>query len=214
MQRAVTIPRAILDLIDAMSAAVVVLYIIREVGMDVAQLGIAFAISSLGFVVGSVVAPRVARRLGIGGSIVLGLALVGVSPYTMLVASRAHADVTNIMCFILPGWIGGFGGIVQYSGLSALRQQITPDELLGRVFATASTLGRVLWVIGAIGAGLVAQAIGLRETMIVIAVAYGVPVLYALASPLRSAQGEIPTDDESRVPTPEEEVSDVRRSDA
>jgi MFS family permease len=214
MQRAVTIPRAILDLIDAMSAAVIVLYIIREVGMDAAQLGIAFAISSLGFVLGSVVAPRIARRLGIGGSIVLGLALVAVSPYSMLVASRSHTDLTNVLCFILPGWIGGFGGIVQYSGLNALRQQITPDELLGRVFATARTLGETLFVIGAIGGGLLAEAVGLRPTLIVIAVGYAVPVLYALASPLRTARGAIPADDDARAPAPEEELNDVRRSDA
>jgi MFS family permease len=213
MQRAVTAPRAILDLVDAMTAAVIVLYIIREVGMNAAQMGIAFAISSLGFVVGSVVAPRIARRLGIGPSIVLGLAFVAVSPYTMLIASRSHADVTNIACFIVPGWVGGFGGVVQFSGLSALRQQITPDELLGRVFATARTLGETLFVIGAIGGGLLAEAVGLRSTVIVIALGYAVPVLYALASPLRTARGEIPADDDAATP-PGEELNDVRRSDA
>jgi MFS family permease len=104
----------------------------------------------------------------------------------------------NVLFFILPGWIGGFGGMVQFIGLSTLRQQITPEAMLGRVFASASVLGRILWVIGAIGGGLLAQAIGLRPTMVVAAIGYGIPVLYALVSPLRTARGEIPDPDAAR----------------
>jgi MFS family permease len=78
MQRALTIPRALLDFFDALSTTVLVLYIIREVRLTPPLMGLAFALSSVGFVAGSLVAPRVERRLDIGGMIVLGLFLVAV----------------------------------------------------------------------------------------------------------------------------------------
>jgi MFS family permease len=193
MQRAITTPRAILDLIDATSSSIFVIYVIREVELDAAQLGLSLALSSIGFVLGSIFAPRIVKRLGIGGAIVLGLAMVGASPYTMILANRSHADVTNIAFLTLPGWIGGFGGIVQWIALATLRQQRTPDDLLGRVFASASVLGRILWVVGSIGGGFLAEAIGLRPVIVVCAIAYGIPLFFALSSPLRTArsQGEV-----------------------
>ena len=69
MQRAVTIPRAILDFLDAFSLSVVVIYVIRVVDLSPGLMGLAFALSAVGFVVGSTIAPRFQRRFGIDGAI-------------------------------------------------------------------------------------------------------------------------------------------------
>ena len=187
MQRAVTIPRAILDFFDAYSLSVVVIYVIREIGLSPGLMGLAFAIGAVGFVVGSVVAPRVERRLGIGGAILFGLALVGASPYTMVIAHPGLPDAVNVLFFAMPGLIGGFGGVIQHIGLQALRQSITPERLLGRVYASAGVLGRVMTALGALVGGFIGDAIGLRPAVALLAVGYGVPFLYALTSPLRHA---------------------------
>jgi hypothetical protein len=142
MQRAVTIPRAILDFLDAFSLSVIVIYVIREVGLSPGLMGLAFALSSVGFVIGSIVAPAFERRFGVDGAIMWGLALIGASPYTMVAASDALPDWVNVSFFALPGLIGGFGGVIQHAGLQAIRQSITPEHLLGRVYASASFLGR------------------------------------------------------------------------
>ena len=188
MQRAITVPRLILDFIDAMSAAVFAIYVIREVRLSAALFGLALALSSVGFVVGSGVAPKIERRAGIGSMIVIGLLLVAVSPYTMVIANRAFADPVNVVLLAMPGWIGGLGGIVQFVGLSTLRQSITPGAVLGRVFASASVAGRLMTLAGALTGGFLAEAIGLRPTIAVAAVAYSVPFFYALVSPLRTAE--------------------------
>jgi MFS family permease len=187
MQRAITIPRAWLDLIDALSATIVVLYIIRDVRLTPSLMGLAFALSSAGFLAGSIIAPRVERRLGTGGAIVLGLGLVGASPYTMVIANDGLPDAVNVLFFALPGFIGGTGGVIQWIGLSSLRQSITPERLLGRVYASAGVLGEILTVAGALLGGLLGQTLGLRPAIAVAAVAYGVPFLYSLVSPLRHA---------------------------
>ena len=189
LQRALTIPRAILDFFDAFSLSVVVIYVIRVVGLSPGLMGLAFALSAVGFVVGSVVAPRVERRMGVGSTILFGLALVGASPYTMVIANRGLPDAVNVLFFAMPGLIGGFGGVIQHIGLQAVRQSVTPEHLLGRVYASASVLGHVMMVLGALVGGLIGETVGLRPAVAVLAVGYGVPFFYALASPLRTAPG-------------------------
>jgi MFS family permease len=187
MQRAITTPRLILDFIDALAAAIFVIYAIREVGLNSALLGTALALAAIGFVVGSLVAPRIERRIGVGAMIVLGLGMVAASPYTMIVAHRGLPNIVNVLFLAIPGWVGGLGGVVQFVGLSSLRQAITRERLLGRVFASASVAGRILTVLGALAGGLLGETIGLRPTITVAAVAYSIPFLYSLRSPLRRA---------------------------
>lgn len=191
LQRAVTVPRVILDFFDAFSTTIVVIYIIRDIRLTPALMGLAFALSSMGFMVGSLVAPRIERKLGVGATIVLGLALVGASPYTMVIANRSFPSAVNVAFFALPGLIGGFGGIIQFVGLQALRQSITPERLLGRVYASASVLGRIMAVIGALLGGFLGERLGLRTAVAVAAVGYGIPFLYSLASPLRTASSRV-----------------------
>jgi MFS family permease len=200
MQRAITIPRAILDFFDAFSLTVIVIYVIREVGLSPGLMGLAFALSSVGFVVGSLVGPRFERRVGVGGTILWGLALVGASPYTMVAANSGLPDWVNVLFFALPGLIGGFGGVIQHAGLQAIRQSITPERLLGRVYASASLLGRVLWLVGALTGGFVGEVVGLRPAVVVLALGYAIPFVYALFSPLRTADGAM----RSRTPEPVE----------
>jgi MFS family permease len=198
MQRAITIPRAMLDFFDAFSLAVIVIYVIREVGLSPGLMGLAFALSSVGFLVGSLVAPRFGRRVGLGGTILWGLGLVAASPYTMVAADRGLPDWVNVLFFALPGLIGGFGGVIQHAGLQAIRQSITPERMLGRVYASASLLGRVLWLVGALIGGFVGEVVGLRPAVVVLALGYSIPFVYALASPLRTADEAI----RSRTPGP------------
>jgi MFS family permease len=200
MQRAVTIPRAILDFFDSFSFSVVVIYVITVVGLSPGLMGLAFALSAVGFVVGSMVAPRFQRRFGVDGAIVWGLALVAASPYTMVVANSRLPDWLNVVFFAMPGLIGGFGGIIQHIGLQAVRHSITPERLLGRVYASAGVLGHVMMVVGALTGGFVGEIWGLRPAVVVLSIGYAVPFLYALSSPVRRTGEAI----RSRTPEPAE----------
>jgi MFS family permease len=200
LQRAITIPRAILDFFDAFSLSVIVIYVIRTVGLSPGLMGVAFSLSAVGFVVGSLVAPRFERRFGVVGAILWGLALIGASPYTMVAANRALPDWLNVLFFAMPGLIGGFGGVIQHAGYQAIRQSITPERLLGRVYASASLLGRVLWLVGALAGGVIGETVGLRPAVVILAIGYAIPFVYALSSPIRTA-GEAMR---SRTPEPAE----------
>jgi MFS family permease len=199
LQRAITIPRAILDFFDAFSLSVIVIYVIRDVGLSPGLMGLAFSLSAVGFVIGSVVAPGFERRFGIPGAIRWGLGLIAASPYTMVLANDALPAWVNVAFFALPGLIGGFGGVIQHAGYQAIRQSITPERLLGRVYASSSLLGRVLWLVGALVGGFLAEAMGLRPAVIVLALGYAIPFVYALSSPIRTASEAA----RSRTPAPD-----------
>jgi MFS family permease len=186
LQRSLTIPRAILDVVDATSLAVYFIYVIRLVGLTPGVLGTTFSLVSVGFVMGSLFAPRVERRVGAGRTALLGLAMVGASPYTMLLADRSHPTWLNVLFLVIPGLLGGSGGIIQYIAFNSIRQAITPQRMLGRVFATTGTLRGLLSIGGALLGGYLGGRIGLRQTIAVVCVGYAVPFVYALVAPFRT----------------------------
>ena len=110
LQRAITAPSAILALVDALSIAVYVIYLLRTVAMPAWALGVSFMFGSAGFLIGSAVAPRIERRLGAGRAALLGLGLVAASPFTMVLASADHPLWLNIAFFAVPGLLGGSAG--------------------------------------------------------------------------------------------------------
>jgi MFS family permease len=191
MQRAVTAPRVLLGFVDAMALAVYVLYVLREVELSAGALGVIFMFGSVGFLSGSFVAGRIERRLGAGWAAVLGLGLVGLSPFTMVLARAEYPLALNLFFLGLPGILGGFGGMIQYVMLSSIRQAITPTEMLGRVYASVGVLWGVMTVAGAFTGGLLGERIGLRPTIFVVACGYTVPLWLSLVSPLPRATTRI-----------------------
>jgi hypothetical protein len=68
---------------------------------------------------------------------------------------------------------------------SSLQQVVTPERLLGRVTAATRFIGWGVVPPAALGAGVLADAIGLRPTLFVAAVIAAVAFVYLLASPVR-----------------------------
>jgi MFS family permease len=187
MQRSVTAPLATLEFVNALSQAVYAIFVLRVVGLSAASLGIIFAVASVGFLAGSAVAPRIERRMGAGLAAILGLGLVAASPFTMVLAQADQPDWLNLVFLGLPGIIGGFGGILQWVMLSSIRQAITPERLLGRVYASVGVLGGILTIAGALTGGLLGETIGPRWTILVAALGYTVPFFWTLFGPVRYA---------------------------
>jgi MFS family permease len=198
MQRSITAPAVILEFVDALSLAVYAIFALRVVDLRPAALGIVFTTAGLGFLAGSAVAPRIGQRMRPGRAALLGLALVGASPFTMVLADADHPLVLNPIFLGLPGLVGGFGGVIQWVMLSSLRQAITPERMLGRVFASVGVLGGALGIAGALTGGYLGDEsrLGPRWTILVAAIGYTVPFFSSLFSPLRDATTERP--DEQR----------------
>jgi MFS family permease len=187
MQRAITAPQVLLYLVDALSLSVYVIFTLRVVGLSPASLGVVLMVGAASFLAGSAVAPRIERRIGAGRAALLGLALVGASPFTMLLAAESHPLWLNLFFLGFPALLGGFGGIIQAVMLISLRQAITPERAIGRVYGSIGVLGGLMTICGALIGGALGETIGPRLTILVAAFGYTVPFFWSLFTPLRTA---------------------------
>lgn len=68
------------------------------------------------------------------------------------------------------------------------RQAVAPDGMQGRMNSTIRTTNRIIFFFGALGAGLLATALGYQFTIGLAAAVFAVAALIIAFSPLRSAR--------------------------
>ncbi|TMC05164.1 MAG: MFS transporter [Chloroflexi bacterium] len=172
----------ILYLLVASASTLTVLYATRELGVDPALIGAAFAIGSVGTLAGALGAGAVTARFGIGRGL-LGAALVGgLSPLPLALATRSTGFVALLAAQVLLA----LGGTVYGIGQNSLRQAITPAELRGRMNGVMRFMGVGGQAVGSLAAGLLGQTIGLRPTMALAASGAVAAFLVLFLSPVRS----------------------------
>jgi MFS family permease len=172
------------QILHHMQIAVLILFATRDLSLSAGAIGLAYAFGGLGCVLASAGAQRLSARFGVGPVIVHGLVLtalgwqafglIGGPPWVATVALGAAMLVFD------------FGAVLYAINYLALRQAITPDHLLGRMTATMRFLTVAAAPLGSLVGGMLATAIGLRETLLTVG-ALGL-VLVAVAtlwSPVR-----------------------------
>ena len=177
--------------------AVFVLFVTRELGVAPGLLGLLFAGSGLGALVGASVAGALARRVG------LGRAIIG-PPVLSALGALSFAFVKGPATLAVPALIMGqvcygFGVMIFSVNTVSLRQAITPDRLLGRVNATMRFAFQSVLPVGAVVGGFLGTALGLRLTMLVGAGGMLLVVAALLLSPIRALRAQ-PTMVDSGIP--------------
>jgi MFS family permease len=160
-----------------MSNAFFALYILfgtRQLGLDAAQLGLVYG-------VGALVAPRVARRFGIGRAVVLG-ALLGAAEVVPVVFATPRNAVPLL---IFSSMLGNFGWVLYNVNETSIRQAITPLAQQGRMNATMGFIVSGILPLGALVGGSLGDMIGLRETIALAAIGSLLSVLWVAFSPVR-----------------------------
>jgi MFS family permease len=169
---------------DGARMAVLVLFLTRLLGIDAGGVGAIFTAASVGYLCGSLLPDRVARRIGLGRAILLGIVLGG--PCELLIAfATGSPPVAAAMAgggYFLANFTIPIYDVNQFS----LRQATTPLRLQGRVNATMRTLIRGSLPLGALAGGILAERIGLREVMIASTLGALFAFLAIWFSPVRS----------------------------
>ncbi len=171
------------NLFASVYQAVFVLYATRELSISAAALGGIFALSSVGGLLGALIASRVTRLLGVGPTIVASQIVAGLGVLMIGLASGPALLVIPILAVGQALWICTI--IVYDINSASLRQTITPDNLLGRVSATLRCLTWGFKPLGFLLGGLLGQAIGLRPTLVVAGAGVLLASLWVLLSPMR-----------------------------
>jgi MFS family permease len=130
--------------------------------------------------VGAVIAPWLAKRLGVGPAILLSIAVAGVGPFFVAGAAGSLAPALLALGF---GIMGG-GGVAYNINQVSVRQAICPRRLQGRMNASVRFLVWGTLPIGGFLGGVLGSTIGIRPTLWVAAVGQVTAFVWLLPSPI------------------------------
>ena len=156
--RSLAVMVGVANLASSATGAVLVLWAVgpaSAMGLTEAQYGLLLTAMAVGAVAGSLVATRVAARLG-------RTATLAVTILTSTLSLGAPALTTDAWLVAGANVLAGFGIAVWNVVTVSLRQQLTPDALLGRVNSAYRLLAWGTVPLGAGLGGLVGEAWGLR----------------------------------------------------
>jgi MFS family permease len=157
--RRLVITTASIGLCYSMATSTLVLFVIKELGLQERYFGVTMAIQGVGAIAGSLVASRASNKFG--RSLVMTCAIVASS---VLVLIEGFAP--NIYVLVPLATLGGFV-ISQWNILlMATYQTVIPQELYGRIHGTRRTLVWGVMPIGSLLGGVLAK-VSLRLPMYV-----------------------------------------------
>jgi MFS family permease len=168
--------------------AISVVFLVRTLHATAAVVGVTYALSAIGGLLGGLVAGRLAKRFGSARMIWLAMAVPG--PLYLL--QPLAQPGWGITLYVIGGVAFSAMAITYNVGQISYRQAICPPELLGRMNAS------VRWIVwgtipfGALFGGALGTWIGLRPTLWVCSLGLWSASLWLVFSPLRRMR-DVPT---------------------
>jgi MFS family permease len=181
-----TTAAVIINLFSAAVMSLFFLFLVQELGIGAAQIGLVVAAGSLGVLAGAMMVGRLSRWFGEGPAIIVSMALSALG-YLVVALAPAKSPAAFAVA-ALGSFIALFGVPVFNVLVVSFRQISTPDELLGRANATARTC---MWGAAAAGSllgGALASVVGLREAVLMGAVGTFLSAFVLLFSPVRAVR--------------------------
>ncbi len=176
------------NLFASMAVAVFYVLLARDLHLAPGVIGLIISTSAVGGLAGSLVASKFAARVGQGPAIWISAAAIG--PFSF-VAPFVHRDWT--LGLLAVAQTGMWMSIVVYNITQvSFRQGLCPPQLLGRMNATMRFLVWGTMPLGGVIGGALGSAIGVRPTLLVVAVGELLAFLPVLGSPLRRMR-ELPS---------------------
>jgi MFS family permease len=163
--------------------AIFVLYITRELGLQPAVIGLIFAASGPGALLGAVFAGGAARRFGLGSTILGSVALNELA--NLLIPLAAGPPVALAAMLMAWGFLTGLSNPIYNINQVSLRQAITPDRVQGRMNASMRFIVWGTIPVGALLGGALGQAFGLWPTLVAMALCSLLAPVWVLLSPVR-----------------------------
>jgi MFS family permease len=174
--------------------ATFIVYAVRELHLTALEIGVTFGLGNVGAILGALSAERIARRFGVGPTIVGATALGG--PGLLLLALAPHEFPVP---FLVAGtFLTGFEIVVYNINQLSFRQAITPTSMQGRMNATMRFIVWGTIPLGSIVGGAIATVIGLQTAILVGALGSFLALLPLVLTPVRTLR-DMPTPAEDPV---------------
>jgi MFS family permease len=185
--RTLTIWYSIGNLFSSALFALMIVYFVRGLHLGAATIGILMALVNVGFIAGAFVNAPLVRRFGIGPMIAYSSL---VSPLLLITIPAAPPSYPTPV-LVVGGVAGTFVGFFANVNQLTLRQTITPHRLQGRMNSVVRFMYWGTMPLGAALGGVVAEQIGLRETLFIAAACAAVTGIPVVLSPIRKLR-EVP----------------------
>ena len=181
--RALFVATATLAFCMSFMASLYTLYCLSELGLTPTQLGITIGCGGLGGLAGAALAAPASLRWGPRRTLI-GALSIGAAAQILIPLAPAVPWVA--MGFLIATQVIGDGALTVYLvNETTLRQRLLPPDALGRAAATWQVAAGVLTPIGALTGAALAEALGMRPTLWVLA--FGVAVAAATLLAVRRA---------------------------
>ncbi len=175
--------------------AVYLVFAVRTLGLRPGVIGLVFTVSSIGYLVGALLANRLSRRFGVGPTIIIGAA-GSVSLLLLAVAPESNP----IPFLIAAQAISGMGVPIYNITQVSFRQAITPERIQGRMNSVMRFIVWGVMPLGALLGGALGSWVSLRFAIWVGAIGMSLAVLPVLLSPVRTLR-EMPEPVEDPLPS-------------
>jgi MFS family permease len=169
------------NLFTNMIFAILLVYAVRVLHLSAATIGLVFSLGNIGVLAGALTATRLARRFGIGRTLI---SLAGFGGIGFVFIPLASGPVA-IPFLVIAQLIFGFCAVAFNVNGITLSQAITPDRLLGRMNASRRFIVWGVIPLGGLAGGALGSWIGLRQTMWLATIGTSLAFLALLFSPMR-----------------------------
>jgi MFS family permease len=177
--RNLTVITASMNVFWAAWVAVLVVYVVAPgpVGLSPAGYGVLLTAMAAGGIAGAAVVTPLRRRLG--AHVVLALDVVGT---ILLIGTPALTTSPYVIGAAMV--VGGAGSAVWRVIVAVVRQNVTPPDLLGRVYSASRVVSWGVLPVGAALGGLIAELAGVRAVFVIGGLA-SIGLLGAFAATIR-----------------------------
>jgi MFS family permease len=194
--RAIALCTGTSNLFSSIAEAVIYVLLARQLHLSAGWIGLISSTSAVGGLIGARMATRVAARFGQGPAIWMSVLVIAPTGFVAPFVHRGWSLVALAAAQVLM-----WAGVVVYNITQvSFRQGLCPPALLGRMNATMRFLVWGTLPLGGFLGGVLGATIGVRETLLVVAIGGSLAFLPVYLSPLRRMR-ELPAFDDG-VPEP------------
>ena len=145
--------------------ATFMLFLMRDLGMSPAVIGIIISVGGVSALLGSLMARPMAKAVGYGPAIVLAFC-ISVAGLLMLIPAAAFKE-GSIVFLVAQQFLGDFGMMIFTILAVSLQQKLLPENQLARANGFNQVVNGAGMTVAILIAGLIAQSIGVTNTIMI-----------------------------------------------
>lgn len=183
--RAFAAAQMMLAMLWGVFGATWILFATEDLGLGPAPIGVIAAIGGFASFIGAVAATRSTRRWGIG-PVAIGALVLAAIGNAFIPLAPSGLPLVALACLLVQQLVGDSALTVYDITETTVRQTLVADRQLGRVTSTFHVSAVAAQLVATIGAGLIAEAIGVRATTVLAPLGAVVAVAILWFSPVRA----------------------------